>query len=53
MELALERELSKTIMGGRTPVIREIASGDGFIEQGAAGTDTHLVSTPFACRDRR
>ena len=43
VESALERELARTIMGGRDPVVRRVEAGATLIEQGTPGTELFLV----------
>lgn len=43
VESALERELSRTLMGGRKPKVKRLADGKKLVEQGEAGTDMFLL----------
>ncbi len=43
VETALERELSRIIMGGRKPKIRKVRLGDTLVEQGAPGAELYLL----------
>jgi hypothetical protein len=43
VESALERELSRTLMGGRKPKLRRLAEGKRLVEQGEKGTDMFLL----------
>jgi CRP-like cAMP-binding protein len=43
VESALERELSRTLMGGRKPKIKSLADGKKLVEQGQPGTDMFLL----------
>lgn len=42
-ETALERELSRSIMGGAKPEMRSLAEGDTLVEQGMAGSEVFLL----------
>lgn len=42
-ETALEREMSKSIMGGGQPRRREIAEGEPLVEQGDEGSELYLL----------
>jgi Cyclic nucleotide-binding domain len=43
VESALERELSRTLMGGRKPKIKRFTNGKKLVEQGRPGTDMFLL----------
>ncbi len=43
VESALERELSRTLMGGRKPKVKSLTEGKKLVEQGQPGTDMFLL----------